>query len=186
MTTERRKRRTRLAAVPPPQNPSATVDDTHESGPPLDSKGREMCTDHRKVSKETPCPTCRRCHAHSSQTADPCRRWPVPGGGVCLSHGGSAAHARKAAALRLLALADPAIDALAKVVKDTPKDSDRTRAATAILDRAGLGPSSKVEVEAKRWEDVIEEVSIVNEPGDAPPAWRKNRYAQPEEEDPED
>lgn len=181
MTTEPKRRRTRR----PPQNPQATVDDTHESGPPLDTKGREMCTDHRKASKETPCPTCGRCHAHSSQTADPCRRWPVPGGGVCLSHGGSAAHARKAAALRLLELADPAIAALAKVVKDTPKDADRTRAATAILDRAGLGPSSKIEVEAKTWEDVFE-VTIVNEKGDEAPAWRRNRYAQPDEEDPED
>lgn len=182
MTTERRKRRTRLAAVPPPAESS-----THGSGIPLDSKGREMCTDHQKVSKGQPCPTCGRCYASSSQTGDPCRRWPIPGGGVCATHGGSTSDARKAAARRLLAMVDPVMDRLEKIVDDDSLEPrDHIRAGFGVLDRAGLGPSSKIELEAKRWEDVVDEVSIVSGEGDEAPAWRKNRYAQPDEEDPED
>ena len=160
--TERKRRRTRLAAVPPPEKKPDVDDPMHGDTPS------------------------KRCKANARTTGDQCSNPPMMGQEVCRMHGGSAPQARKAAALRLLELADPAITALSEVVKDAPKDSDRVRAATAILDRAGLGPSSKIELEAKRWEDVVEEVSIVNDPGDVPPAWRKNRYALPEEDEPED
>lgn len=65
---------------------------------------------------------------------------------MCVTHGGSAPQAIKAAKLRLIALADPAINALAQVVRDKEaSQADRIKAANAILDRAGLGPSSKIE-----------------------------------------
>ena len=177
-----RKRRSRLRAVPPPTPAESS---THESGPPLDTKGREMCTDHQNVSKGQPCPTCGRCHASSSQTGDPCRRWPIPGGGVCSSHGASTANVRKAAARRLLELSDPAITALSDVVKGAAKESDRVRAATAILDRAGLGPSSKIEVEAAPWEGVFQAV-IVNEKGDEPAYHEVHRYDDPDDDEGDD
>ncbi|MEV0153182.1 hypothetical protein AB0H57_05490 [Micromonospora sp. NPDC050686] len=155
--TEQRKRRTpRLAAVP--QNPPATVDDP--------------------VHGDTPS---KRCKANARTTGDQCANPPMMGQEVCRMHGGSAPQARKAAALRLLELADPAITALSEVVKDAPKDSDRVRAATAILDRAGLGPSSKIEVETPKWKDVFHTV-IVDEDGNAAPH-ELNRYAQPDEDD---
>ncbi|GAB3985676.1 hypothetical protein V1634_29750 [Plantactinospora veratri] len=115
-----RKARRRLNAVP---------DEPHGSPEAHEDKDREgRCTAHNRKGRL-------------------CRMYAIPGGTVCLRHGGSAPQVRKAAALRLLALADPAITALAKVVRDTgTSDADRIRAATAILDRAGLGPSSKVEM----------------------------------------
>lgn len=155
-----RKRRSRLRAVPPtpPQNPPATVDDPMQEVTPS-----------------------KRCKANARTTGDQCANPPMMGQEVCRMHGGSAPQARKAAALRLLELADPAISALAEVVKDGEKGSDRVRAATAILDRAGLGPSSKVELETPKWHGVM--AAIVNEPGDEVPEWRRDRYAEPEEDD---
>ncbi|TWJ26154.1 hypothetical protein [Micromonospora endolithica] len=177
MTTEPKRRRAR-------RPPAAPESSTHGRDVPLDTKGREMCTDHQNVAKEQPCPTCGKCHAHSSQTGDPCRKAAVPGTGVCVSHGASAANVRKAAARRLLELVDPALSALGEIVRSTPKDSDRTRAATAILDRAGLGPSSKVEVETPKWEGVF--AYVVNGEGDEVPPWRHDRYAQHDEDDPDE
>lgn len=120
---------------------------------------RPACEDHKKVDQRAPCPTCGRCHATSSQTGRPCKKSPILGGGVCLTHGGSAAQVQKAARLRLLALADPAISALSAIVQDEEAaDGDRLRAATAILDRTGFGPGSKVEVEDRKWQGVVGKV----------------------------
>ncbi|PWU57682.1 hypothetical protein DLJ47_01880 [Micromonospora sp. S4605] len=124
-----------------------------------------------------------KCTAHNRRD-ELCGNYAIPGGKVCVMHGGSAPQVRKAAALRLLALADPAITALAEVVRSAPKESDRVRAATAILDRAGLGPSSKIEVEAKKWEEVF--TTIVDDEDDEAPAWRRDRYADPEDHEEDD
>lgn len=169
MSTEPRRRRARR---PPPEK-----EFTHGSGAPLDSKGRKMCTDHQDPGKGQPCPTCGRCHAHSSQTGDPCRRWPVPGGGVCVTHGGSTTNARKAFARRMLAMVDPAMERLGKIIDDdSVPPRDHIRATTVVFDRAGLGPSSKIEVETPKWQEAFEAAIIVNEPGDPIPDYALHRY----------
>lgn len=140
----------------------------------MDSKGRARCPEHINVDKKLPCPTCGRCHAHSSQTKDPCRRWPVVGGGVCLSHGGSHAEARKAFATRLLALGDPAIAGLAKVLTDkNATNADLVNAFKAWADRSGLGTSSRVEVDTPRHEAFI--AGVVRQGGTVD---RRNRYTK--------
>ncbi|MFC7494528.1 MULTISPECIES: hypothetical protein [unclassified Nocardioides] len=55
---------------------------------------------------------------------------------------------KKSAKERLLELADPAISALSKIVRDEDTDdSVRVRAALGILDRIGYGPGSKIELD---------------------------------------
>lgn len=85
--------------------------------------------------------------------------WAIAGGTVCLRHGGSAPQVQKAAKLRLLDLALPAIAELGKILRSpNTSDADKLRAAVAILDRCGLGPGSKVEVTEKKWEGVVGKV----------------------------
>jgi hypothetical protein len=100
----------------------------------------------------------RRCTAHSSRSGEPCKRWAILGGTVCATHGGRAPAVKAAAIERLKALQDPAIVALGDALEadrvyvvdgSVEHDADyptRLRAATAVLDRTGLGPTSKQEV----------------------------------------
>lgn len=93
----------------------------------------------------------RKCTAHSSRTGEPCKRWAILGGTVCATHGGRSPVVKAAAAERLRLLQDPAIVAIGDAL-DAYRDGEadyatRLRAATAVLDRTGLGPTSKQEVE---------------------------------------
>lgn len=101
-----------------------------------------------------------RCTAHSKQRKAQCKRTAIPGGTVCRYHGGAAPQVMKAAAERLKELQYPAITAIEGALEANrgyiTKDGDvhteadhptRLRAATAVLDRTGLGPTTKQEVE---------------------------------------
>ena len=97
-----------------------------------------------------------KCAAHSSRTGAPCQKWPIAGSNVCSTHGGSAPQVKRRAEERLRELQFPAIDALAgaigaegrqldrkgEVIGLGPDHAVRLRAATVVLDRTGLGPSS--------------------------------------------
>lgn len=106
----------------------------------------------------------RRCHAHSSQTGEPCKNYAIVGGKVCFFHGGAAPHVRKAAQERLAA---PAEDALGVVMKiaglryNDPETGELVhwqhdridtmlRAAIDLLDRAGYKPTDLIEISDKR------------------------------------
>lgn len=102
----------------------------------------------------------RRCTAHSSRTGLPCRKYPIAGATVCRAHGAGAPQVIRVAKQRLLALQPPAVDALAEALEaDTqqlnrrgeviglgPDHAVRIRAATSVLDRTGMGPSSSTDV----------------------------------------
>ncbi|MGH9649802.1 MAG: hypothetical protein ACRD3I_04950 [Terriglobales bacterium] len=89
------------------------------------------------------------CHAHTTKAKKPCGRQAVKGARVCYVHGGAAPQVREAARLRLLQATDPAAAELVRQVKAKKLAAvDRRQAAVAILDRAGLGPSSSTEVRA--------------------------------------
>jgi HEAT repeat protein len=60
-------------------------------------------------------------------------------------HGGKSPNAQRSAKRRLLEAADPAAATLVDLLKDDDPHI-RERAARAILDRAGYGPSSSVDV----------------------------------------
>lgn len=79
-----------------------------------------------------------KCSARTS-AGNPCQKWAIRGGTVCVKHGGAAPQVKRRASLRLIELVDPAIATLARVMaSSTAKDSDRIRAAENILDRAGV------------------------------------------------
>ena len=87
----------------------------------------------------------RQCTARARSTGERCGNRPIPGGTVCRFHGGGAPAVRRRARLRLAELVDPAISTLARVMVKAEKDSDKLRAAEAILDRAGHPRASRVE-----------------------------------------
>jgi hypothetical protein len=59
-------------------------------------------------------------------------------------HGGSAAHVRNAARLRILALVNPALAAMSKSLNSKEPDSTTIAVARDILDRAGLKPPTEI------------------------------------------
>lgn len=87
-----------------------------------------------------------------------CNRWSIRGGTVCLVHGGRMPTVQKAAAaavdrarMRLVDLTDDAVDVLEDLTRAGTADAIRLKAATEILDRAGIkgGLDINVEVEHK-------------------------------------
>lgn len=98
----------------------------------------------------------RQCTATNRQ-GERCRRQPIPGGTVCVMHGGRLPQTVAAAKRRLLEAVEPAISRLLTYIDSPPGlcgvcgRSDDTgaivRAAQVVLDRAGLHPSLTVEVQ---------------------------------------
>ncbi len=103
----------------------------------------------------------RRCHATAQGSGKQCVNWSMIGQKVCAHHGGKAPQALESARKRLMFGADSAAAALYELSQKNiegkqcpmckqgmPRDENiRAKASTALLDRAGIGPQSKVEVE---------------------------------------
>ncbi len=100
----------------------------------VDSQGRLLCKARRKNGKER------------------CNNPTVTGLRVCRMHGALAPRAQRAAKEKLAALVDPATRVLEDILNasgtddDVPKDADRLRAVTIVLDRTGHGATSTVNV----------------------------------------
>lgn len=87
------------------------------------------------------------CEATVKRTGQRCRRDAIAGGNVCIKHGGAAPQVKAAAKLRLAALVDPAIGVLAATMRERKKDTQAAvRAAIAVLDRTGHGPTLRTEL----------------------------------------
>lgn len=86
-----------------------------------------------------------------------CRNFSIRGGPVCFRHGGNLPNVRKAAQLKLLMAANPAIEKLIDIAlhKKGVDDNDRLRAIAQILDRAGIVGKQEVAVEIKPWQEAI-------------------------------
>lgn len=91
----------------------------------------------------------RACSAHTT-AGEPCNAPAMNGQRVCRKHGGASPQAKRAAQLRLAALADPAIETLAHIMEHGEEPRDRLSAANSILDRAGYGRSQHVTTEDAR------------------------------------
>jgi len=86
----------------------------------------------------------RYCTATTRQ-GKPCRQPAIRGASVCKMHGGNAPQVRKAAALRLAMLIDPAIGVILGNLKDRKKNpSVAQRAAEDVLDRNELLSATKI------------------------------------------
>lgn len=84
-----------------------------------------------------------RCTAHNRQKQQ-CGRPAIAGGTVCRFHGGAAPQVKQAARERLLALQNPAIDALGWLVAQKDFPSAAYAAARDILDRTEGKPTETV------------------------------------------
>jgi len=107
-----------------------------------------------RPSLEAPLPQYR-CRQISSLTARRCTDRALPGAYLCLAHGGDLPQVREAATesiaiakRKLAALAEPAVDVLARIMDDDAVPTQvRLKAATEVLDRAGV--RGGIEIEAK-------------------------------------
>lgn len=84
------------------------------------------------------------CSAHG-RSGKPCKGQAIAGTNVCRMHGGSAPQVRRAAALRLAALVDPAIGVLAHSLK-SKTERVKLDAAKDVLDRNGMKDAVKIYV----------------------------------------
>jgi hypothetical protein len=111
------------------------------------------------MQPETPSATRRSCRATRRDGA-PCTNPPVKGALVCRMHGGAAPQVKRAARQRLLEAADPAAARLVQLL-DSDDEAIAVRAATALLDRSGHGPSStQVQVDGGQVDYRIEGVDL--------------------------
>ena len=88
------------------------------------------------------------CSAKSKQSQKRCKRHAIPGGSVCIIHGGGAAQVIAKARQRILEMVDPALARLGQVIRDPESEASSVRAARDVLDRAGLKPVDKLQLEA--------------------------------------
>lgn len=105
---------------------------------------------------------CSYIHRKGEREGKQCGNPALAGTTVCRKHGGNAAHVREAAGRRLTEGAPRAADVLNEMMEQSkdpdpcplckrgmPRDDNIIiKAAMAVLDRTGFGPSSKLHVEA--------------------------------------
>jgi hypothetical protein len=85
----------------------------------------------------------RRCKAMKTNGKEPCGLWAIKGGTVCVRHGGSSPQVKRAAALRLLSMVDPALVQLQELVIQNDHLPTKLGAIRTVLERAGdeaIGP----------------------------------------------
>jgi hypothetical protein len=120
---------------------------------------RQKCTGRSLIKAEDGSPLL---DENGERQYKPCGLYPIKGSTVCHKHGASTPQVKRKAKEVLLELREPALAALAKVLRD-PKadDSTKVRAALGILDRTGLGPGMKVEAEVtlQPWQQVLGRVA---------------------------
>ena len=109
----------------------------------------------------------KKCHAHSSRTGLPCKRWAVPGTTVCSIHGAGAPHVKEAARRRLEELILPAIATLRRLINSADTDATALAAARDLLDRVGMGKTAdKLQVDNEiRISVSYQDVGLVPPPG---------------------
>ena len=99
----------------------------------------------------------RKCKAFIKAKNKQCGRWAIKGGTVCVKHGGSAPQVKKSAALRLLAMVDPALVQLQELVLQNVHLPSKLGAIRTVLERAGddaIGPLKK-QIEEKDTRPII-------------------------------
>lgn len=96
-----------------------------------------------------------RCTANATTTGEQCKRWSLRGTNVCVKHGAQLPNVREhaeavveTARMRIMGLADMAVDGLEELATTSKMDNVRLAAYKDLLDRAGVkGPAEVVEVQ---------------------------------------
>lgn len=104
----------------------------------------------------------RQCTARKKD-GTPCKRPPIKGGTVCMSHGGAAPQVRRKANERLLQGVPKMLTELKRLATDESMPANvRLAAVRDWLDRAGVGEAMKAEltVNAAPWEAMLGEVFL--------------------------
>jgi hypothetical protein len=114
-----------------------------------------------KPTLATPVPPIRCMHVKADGAR--CGRWSIRGGTKCQVHSGPAAKRRAAekveiARLRLADMSDDAIDVLRDLIAPGTNDAIRLKAATEILDRAGVKGASDINIEVEHKFNASEEL----------------------------
>lgn len=136
-------------------------------------KGSDVCFAHGGVQKsstpdaittrvENPAVTC----SARRSNGDPCGNYAIKGSTVCLHHGGAASQTRLAAAQRMVEMRLKAIGVVDGMLDDPALDpAIRLRAAQIVLDRSGMGPTSKIEheVEVKPYEHLLKDGLVMRD-----------------------
>jgi hypothetical protein len=114
-------------------------------------------SDSNPIQRNTPSNKNPRPCGAKKRDGTPCPTPAMKGGLRCRMHGGASPQAMRTAKARLMELREPAIVALQQIVADERReDRDRLRAAIAILDRTGMGPSQTIEVDQlKPWQVAV-------------------------------
>lgn len=99
--------------------------------------------DHMDGADHTDTP---RCTATAKGSGARCKRRPIPGGTVCVKHGGGAPQVQQAAMERLRALAHPAVDALQWLITQRDFPSAAYSASRDVLDRTEGKPAETVDM----------------------------------------
>ena len=98
----------------------------------------------------------RRCTATANRTGERCRAPAIKGGNVCRQHGGSLPGVRKAANDRLMAMVEPAMLQLRRIIdKPDTSDADKLRGIQLVLDRTGFKPGVMIEVGLSRFDELL-------------------------------
>lgn len=115
-------------------------------------QGLEIPMGWKPTAKE-PVPVVR-CTAMSSTTGERCKRWSLRGTTVCVRHGGQLpsviAHSEavvESARMRLMGLADVAVDGLEELMRPGVADAIRIKAIENVLNRAGIRDGVDVSIE---------------------------------------
>jgi hypothetical protein len=120
------------------------VDDSHSAKPHAPKgriKARLMDATHLMDT-----PTGRvQCTAKSKQSGERCRRRPIPGGTVCVIHGGGAPHVKAHADKMLAALERPALARLGQLIDQAEFPTVAMAAVRDALDRIRGRPLERVD-----------------------------------------
>lgn len=105
------------------------------------------------------------CVGHK-KNGERCRKYAIRGSTVCRTHGGATKHVRDRARVRVQNASDRLVSKLIEFAFDDTKPPDtQLRAIRDALDRAGMQPTTQVEIGiAKPWETVFD--TIGGTPGD--------------------
>lgn len=100
------------------------------------------------------------CTAHSSRTGERCKKAAIEGGSVCRTHGGAAPQVREKAQQRILAMVNPALAELRKLIGGADSESVKLSAIKDVLDRAGVGAKQAVEITGKDGKPLLDIASV--------------------------